>query len=153
MPSLQVAGSALVALAAFGMVIGGLVILAVGATTVFVPQDLTFIGADADAVRAIDGHLVPLIAHDRAAFGGGLLATGIAALGIAAYGRPSPGRWWALAIAGTAGFGAAIGVHLAVGYVDLVHLGPAFVGLIVLAAGLGLSAPLELRIRRIVPTR
>ena len=146
-PTRLVAGTALVALASFGMIVGGLVILGVGATTVFVPQDLTFIGSDPDAIRAIDAGLVPLIAHDRAAFGGGLLATGIAALGVAGFAPPSAGRWCALALAGSFGFGAAIGVHLAVGYVDLVHLGPAFVGLGVLAAGLALSAPVGLRLR------
>ena len=150
-PTRVVAGTTLVALASFGMLVGGLVILGVGATTVFVPQDLAFIGADPDSIRAIDAGLVPLIAHDRAAFGGGLLATGIAALGIAGYAPPSVGRWVALALAGGIGFGAAIGVHLAVGYLDLVHLGPAFVGLGVLTAGLGLSAPLPRRLgRRIV---
>jgi hypothetical protein len=35
-----------------------------------------------------------------------------------------------------------------VGYLDVVHLGPAFVGLGVLAAGLAISAPLGLRVRR-----
>ena len=61
--------------------------------------------------------------------------------------RPSVGRWCALALAGGFGFGAAIGVHVAVGYLDLVHLGPAFLGLGVLAAGLALSAPVGLRLR------
>ena len=146
-PVRVVAGTALVALASFGMIVGGLVILGVGTTTVFVPQDLTFIGSDPDAIRAIDAGLVPLIAHDRAAFGGGLLATGIAALGVAVFAAPSVGRWCALAVAGGFGFGAAIGVHVAVGYLDLVHLGPAFLGLGVLAVGLVLSAPLGLRLR------
>jgi hypothetical protein len=146
-PIRLVAGTALVALASVGMIVGGLVILGVGATTVFVPQDLTFIGSDPDAIRAIDPGLVPLIAHDRAAFGGGLLATGIAALGVAGFAPPSMGRWCALALAGAFGFGAAIGVHVAVGYLDLVHLGPAFLGLGVLATGLALSAPVGLRLR------
>ena len=146
-PIRLVAGTALVALSSVGMIVGGLVILGVGATTVFVPQDLTFIGSDPDAIRAIDPGLVPLIAHDRAAFGGGLLATGIAALGVAGFAPPSTGRWCALALAGAFGFGAAIGVHVAVGYLDLVHLGPAFLGLGVLAAGLALSAPVGLRLR------
>ena len=137
-------GGGLVALAAAGMGLGGLVILAVGATTVFVPQDLAYIGADVAYLCAIDPNLVPLIAHDRAGFGGGLVAAGIAALAIALSGSPSRGRWLALASAGVAGFGAAIGVHLAVGYVDPVHLGPAIVGALVLAGGLGITAPAEL---------
>ena len=101
---------------------------------------------EAAGLRALDPHLVPLIAHDRAAFGGGLLATGVAAVGIALFASPSAGRWAALATAGNVGFGAAIGVHVAVGYLDLTHFGPAGLGGAVLAAGLGLSAPLDLRV-------
>jgi hypothetical protein len=36
-----------------------------------------------------------------------------------------------VAVMGCAGFGAAIGVPFAVGYLDLVHLLPAFVGLMI----------------------
>ena len=124
------------------MVVAGSVILAVGATTVFVPQDLTFIGSTYAELCRIDRGLVPLIAHDRAGFGGGLVSTGVAALGLSLAGTPSRGRWAAMVAAGTAGFGSAIGIHLTIGYIDPVHLGPAVLGTLVLAAGLALSAPL-----------
>ena len=135
-------GRSLVALASVGMVVGGSVILAIGATTVFVPQDLAFIGSTYAELCRIDRGLVPLIAHDRAGFGGGLVSAGVAALGVSLAGTPSRGRWFALVAAGVAGFGAAIGVHLAIGYTDPTHLGPAVLGALVLVAGLALAAPL-----------
>ena len=134
-------GQCLVVLACLGMIAGGLTILAIGATVVFVPEDLAYMRADVAMLCAIDAGLVPLIAHDRAGFGGGLVATGIAAFGVAVCGRPTAGRWAVLASAGAVGFGAALGIHVLVGYLDLVHLGPAVLGAVVLAIGLGLSGP------------
>ncbi len=46
-------------------------------------------------------------------------------------------------VAGVAGFGAAIGVHVAVGYTDLTHLGPAILGAVTLAIGLALWRPIR----------
>src|SRR5262245_27726536 len=63
-------GCALLLLASAGIGVAGIVIMAVGTTTVFVPQDLTYIGATSAALGAINPHLLPLIAHDRAGFGG-----------------------------------------------------------------------------------
>ena len=70
-------------LTAFGMVVAGLTIASIGALVVFVPQDLAFIGIDRVGLEAINQRLVPLIAHDRAGFGGGVASTGVAALVIA----------------------------------------------------------------------
>ncbi len=39
-------------------------------TCVFVPQDLTFLGFQIGELQALNPRLVPLIAHDRAGFGG-----------------------------------------------------------------------------------
>jgi LCCL domain-containing protein len=47
--------------------------------------------------------------------------------------------WQAIAIAGCAGFGCAIGVHLLVGYVDPSHLMPALVGALLFLIGLAFS--------------
>jgi hypothetical protein len=136
----RLAGPVLTALAGVGMVVAGITILGVGATIVFVPQDLAFIGAQRCDIAAISDRLVPLIAHDRTGFGGGLLATGVAAAAIATFGPPTASRWLALAVAGGLGFAAAIGVHLAIGYTEVTHLGPAVLGALVLLAGLALSA-------------
>jgi hypothetical protein len=51
--------------------------MAVGMTVVFVPQDLTFIGMTRNQIASIAPMLVPVIAHDRSGFGGGLLSCGL----------------------------------------------------------------------------
>ena len=132
-------GRALLVATAAGMIAAGLVILAVGTTWVFVPQDLTFMGMTADELRAVNPRLVPLIAHDRAGFGGGLLSSGALVLGCVWCAAPSRSLWQALAVAGAAGFGCAIGVHFVVGYRDASHLLPAFAGAALFACGMALS--------------
>src|SRR6059058_656902 len=64
------AGRACLLAVATGMIFGGLTIMIVGMTSVFVPQDLTFLGLLPSDLQAINPQLVPLIAHDRAGFGG-----------------------------------------------------------------------------------
>jgi hypothetical protein len=49
--------------------------------------------------------------------------------------------WEALLIAGVAGFGAAVGVHGLIGYLDLSHVGPAILGSGMFVAGIALSRP------------
>jgi hypothetical protein len=116
-----------------------LTIMTVGMTSVFVPQDLEFIGMTRAVVSAINPHLVPLIAHDRAGFGGALVSFGVAMFYCLRYARPSRALWQALTIAGVAGFGTAVGVHPAIGYLSVTHLGPAVLGCFVFAAGLALA--------------
>jgi hypothetical protein len=137
--STPAAGRALLLLASIGIIGGGLAITIVGMTRVFVPQDLTFMGTTPQALRAINPHLVPLIAHDRAGFGGALVSFGVAMLACVRYARLSPGLLRILAIAGIAGFGTSVGVHLVIGYTSLLHLGPAVLGGVVFAAGLVVS--------------
>jgi len=62
---------------ALGLVLAGSTIVVVGMTAVFVPQDLAFIAMTRDQVAAIAPMLIPVIAHDRAGFGGGLLSCGL----------------------------------------------------------------------------
>ena len=141
-------GRVLLLFTALGMVGAGLTIQTIGMTRVFVPQDLAFVGLTAEQLRAISPRLVPLIAHDRAGFGGGLVSCGIA-FGLAVwFGRPSPALWQALAIAGTAGFACAIGVHYTIGYTDAMHLGPAILGAAQFVVAIALSAPEMLGARR-----
>jgi hypothetical protein len=124
-----------------GMVVAGLTITTIGALVVFVPQDLAFIGLDRAALDAIDAHLVPLIAHDRAGFGGGLATTGLVVIAVVWFGRPSRALWQALALAGIAGFGAAVGVHGLIGYLDLTHVGPAILAAWLFVVGMVLVRP------------
>jgi hypothetical protein len=121
---------------ALGLVGGGLTIMLVGVTSVFVPQDLAFMGMTAEQLHAINPHLVPLIAHDRAGFGGGVCCCGVTMFFCVWCGHPSRSLWQALAVTGAAGFGTAIGVHPAIGYTDFVHLAPAYIGAVSFTAGI-----------------
>jgi hypothetical protein len=87
---------------AIGMTAGGLTILTLGVTWVFVPQDFTFLGLGVEEMHTLNPRLV-------------------------------------LCLAGLVGFGAAIGVHFAIGYIDLVHLAPAVLGATLYLAGLVLN--------------
>lgn len=122
-----------------GMVAAGATIMIIGMTLVFVPSDLDFIGYTREQLDAINPRLIPLIAHDRAGFGGGLLTTGLTVLCILWKAEPSRHLWQALVAAGTVGFGCAIGVHYPIGYVDFWHLAPAWAGAAVFAGGAWLS--------------
>jgi hypothetical protein len=122
-----------------GMVLGGLTIMTVGMTSVFVPQDLSFMGLQATDLHTINPRLVPLIAHDRAGFGGGIATCGVLVLFCVWCGRPSRSLWQALCLAGLVGFATAIGVHPLVGYTNLFHLAPAILGAIIFLTGLLLS--------------
>jgi hypothetical protein len=137
--SAQGAGRTLLLLSSVGIGLAGLTIMTVGMTTVFVPQDLEFMGMEREAVSAINPHLVPLIAHDRAGFGGALASFAVAMFASVRYGRASKALWQALAIAGIVGFGTAVGVHPAIGYLSATHVGPAVVGCVIFATGLGLA--------------
>lgn len=132
-------GRALLLATAAGMIAGGLTVMTFGMTRVFVPQDLTFMGLARTDLQAISPRLIPLIAHDRAGFGGAIATAGIAVLFCVWCGTPSRSLWQALFLAGVVGFAAAIGVHPVIGYDDLFHLAPAILGAIMFIVGLTLS--------------
>ncbi len=121
---------------AVGLVGGGLTILGVGMTSVFVPQDLGYLGVGVEELHALNARLVPLIAHDRAGFGGAVCCFGLLVFFAVWCGRPSRSLWQVLALSGTIGFAAAIGVHPVIGYIDAVHLAPAVLGALLFATGL-----------------
>ncbi|MDB6053459.1 MAG: hypothetical protein JWN25_982 [Verrucomicrobiales bacterium] len=129
-------GRACLLAVATGMICGGITIMLVGMTRVFVPQDLEFLQMDRAQISAINPRLIPLIAHDRAGFGGGVCSCGILVFLVTWCGRPSRSLWQVLLLAGTAGFASAIGVHPAIGYTNLFHLAPAFLGLITFVAAM-----------------
>ena len=123
-------------LTVIGLISAGIVILIGGSTRVFVPQDLHFMQLRVDDLNTISPRLVPLIAHDRAGFGGAILSTGIAMGFCVWFGRISRSLRQILFLAGSAGFGCAIGTHFEVGYINWVHLAPALLGAGVFYAGL-----------------
>ena len=113
---------------AAGMLAAGATIMVVGMTTVFVPQDLAFMCITREGLQKVSSRLVPVIAHDRAGFGGGLFSTGIILLLMARHAPLTKSLIQVVALMGLAGFGAALGVHPAIGYTDTVHLLPAYLG-------------------------
>jgi len=128
-------GRAYLLFTAFGMMLGGFTIMIVGMTVVFVPQDLEYMQVTVQEIRAINARLIPLIAHDRAGFGGGLCSGGIAIF-LAAWKGLRPGAralWWICLIAGTIGFTTSIGIHPLVGYNSFIHLLPAYIGALTFA--------------------
>jgi hypothetical protein len=96
-------------------------------------------GLSADDLQQINPRLIPLIAHDRAGFGGGVCTCGMLLFFCVWCGRPSRSLWQALSLAGTAGFATAIGIHPLIGYTDLTHLAPAVLGAALYGTGLVLT--------------
>lgn len=118
-----------------GLVGAGATIMLVGMTQVFVPSDLSFIGYTRDELQAINPRLIPLIAHDRAGFGGGVFTTGLFLLIIIWKAAPSRHVWQAVTLASAIGFAVGIGVHYPIGYLDFEHLFPAWLGGLGMATG------------------
>jgi len=131
-----------------GITAAGAVILYLGTTEVFVTEDLGFMGVSRQVLDDVNPRLVPLIAHDRAGFGGGLATVGVLVALSAAYARPSRSFHEAVAIAGAAGFGCALGTHFFEGYVNPVHLAPALAGAALFTASIVCEAIGSTRDRR-----
>jgi len=124
-----------------GMVLAGCVIMILGSTIVFVPQDITYFGFTPAQLNAINPRLIPLIAHDRAGFGGGLAATGLCVFFVMKNARLTRALWQALLLAGLTGFGCAIGIHYPMGYTSVSHLAPAWTGAIIYIVGIVCTRP------------
>ncbi|QJW98326.1 hypothetical protein [Frigoriglobus tundricola] len=129
------AGSVVLLGVAAGMFAGGVTIVTVGMTIVFVPEDVAFLGMGRAELHALNPRLVPLIAHDRAGFGGAVCCCGVLLAGVVWRGEVDRAGWQALALAGIAGFGTAVFVHPAIGYTDGWHLSPAIGGAGLFALG------------------
>jgi hypothetical protein len=135
------AGRLLLLVTSACLVLGGLIIMSVGMTTVFVPQDLEFMEVSAADLEAVNPRLIPLIAHDRAGFGGGVACCGLTMFFSIYCGQASRSLWQTLLVSGVAGFGTAIGVHFPIGYMSFTHLAPAYLGGIMFTAGMTLTLP------------
>jgi len=127
--------------------VGGLVIAGVGVTTVFVPQDLAFLGVTPEQLDAANPRLIPLIAHDRAGFGGALFSDAVMLLAVALWGLQQGQRWlwWTLLAGGAPAFVAGLSVHFMIGYRDFIHLLPAYFAAALYVAGLFLLYPYLMR--------
>jgi len=125
------------------LIVAGCVICYVGSTAVFVPEDLEFMRTTRETLLGLHPRLVPVVAHDRASFGGMLIACGLATLLSALWGfRQGDGwQWWMYLLASTLAYGSTMLVHFAVGYHSAMHLAPAVAGWGIVIAGLALSYP------------
>lgn len=132
-----------------GLVMAGLTITTVGVTRVFVFSDLQFLQSTAALLSGANPHLLPLIAHDRAGFGGALASDGMALLLLALWGfrRGESWVWWTLLWSGLIGFLGGLYAHLAVGYLEVWHLLPLLASGAVFSLGLVLAYPYLARIR------
>ena len=136
-------GQLLLVATAAGVVAGGIAIATIGVTTVFVPQDLAFLHTTHAQLAALSPRLVPLIAHDRAGFGGALVSAGLALAITALRGiqRGDRAVWWTLALAGLPGFAATLWIHASVGYDNLLHLVPVLIGAALFTGALACLRP------------
>ena len=135
------AGRACLLLGAVGTALGGLAILRIGITDIFVPQDLGFMGLSAEQLQAINPRLVPLMAHDRAGFGGAVFTLGLTAFFCLWRSAVTRALWEAMLVSGGIALAAAIGVHWFVGYTDLWHLAPVLTAAASMIVGLTLTFP------------
>jgi hypothetical protein len=135
------AGTACLLLGAAGTALGGLTILWVGVTDVFVPEDLAFMGLTTEQLQTINPRLVPLMAHDRAGFGGAVFTLGLTAFFCVWRSPPTRALWEAMLVSGSVALAAAIGVHGFVGYTNLWHLAPALAAVASMIMGLALTFP------------
>jgi hypothetical protein len=122
-----------------GIFFAGSTIMIVGMTTIFVPQDLEYMNITVCGIEKISSKLKPLIAHDRAAFGGGLSTIGLLYFFIIRRADPVVNLWQIILLSMGIGFITAIGVHYLIGYTDTVHLLPAYFGAATSTIGLALT--------------
>jgi len=124
-----------------GLMLAGATICRVGVSTVFVPEDLQFMDTTTRHLASQSPNLIPLIAHDRAGFGGALVTVGIAVLITALQGFRQGEKWvwWMLLLSGLPGFAAVFAIHYSIGYNNWWHLAPAYVAAAMFVAGLTLS--------------
>jgi len=135
-------GQLLLIVTGVGLFAGGATVSVVGLTGVFVDTDLIFLRTAPAVLDAANPRLAPFIAHDRAGFGGLLMATAAAIVLLSLWGwrRGAAWVWWTLAGAATAGFAPALIVHKGIGYMSFEHLFPVYLGVACTVTGLALSS-------------
>jgi hypothetical protein len=136
-------GQLLLVCTGLGLFIGGVVVSGVGLTGVFVSSDLEFLQTGLDALQAANPQLLSFIAHDRAGFGGVLMAAATAITLLSAWGwrRGESWVWWSLALAAITGFLPAVVIHGVIRYTHIGHLAPVFAGIGLTVTALILARP------------
>src|SRR5882762_11262159 len=116
-------GRSLLTLVALGLILSGVFALFLGATTSFLPHDISYLGMDARSLCDLHQcRIVHFIFHDRVSFGGTLLAIGTLYLWLVAFPlrNGEAWAWWTLLISGIVGFTSFLG-YLIYGYLDTWH--------------------------------
>ena len=114
-------GYLLLYITSIGIALGGIIIMIVGMTSVYVPQDLEYMAMCTPDFAKINPRLTPLIAHDRASFGGGLFSVGLTIFFIIKCSVPTKNLWQILFLSLSIGFISGIGVqdyYKKLGYAD-----------------------------------
>ncbi|MNI36643.1 hypothetical protein D3C73_907010 [compost metagenome] len=140
-------GQLLFVVLGISLAVGGIVISFVGVTHVFVPSDLAYLCTSSDMLNQLNEQLLPLIAHDRAGFGGALLSNALVLLATSLWGINQGQRWlwWTFLIGGLPGFIAGFSVHGIIGYTDFLHLSPAYFAFLIYILGLLFLYPYLMR--------
>lgn len=125
----------------FSFVIGGIVISTIGITSVFVSTDILYICMTPEQLNSLTEKLIPVIAHDRAGFGGALISVGLLVLTLSLWGFHQGERWvwYTFLIGGIPAFSAGLLTHYIIGYTIFIHLLPAYFAFILYLIGLVLS--------------
>lgn len=131
----------------FALTIGGVVISVIGASSVFVPTDLTYLCLTPNMIDAFNDRLIPVIAHDRAGFGSALLSVGLLVLMLSLWGIREGERWvwWTFTIGATPAFLSGLLTHFVISYTDFIHLLPAYIAVILYLIGVIFTAPFLLK--------
>ncbi|MGV2940605.1 dihydroorotate dehydrogenase [Mesobacillus sp. LC4] len=134
-------GQLLFVILGFSFVLGGIVISTIGATSVFVETDLTYICMTPDQMNELNEKLIPVIAHDRAGFGSALFSVGLLVLTLSLWGfhEGSAWIWRTFLFGGIPAFAAGLLTHFYIGYLDFIHLLPAYFALALYIGGLVLT--------------
>lgn len=121
-------GQSLFVISGMCLLSAGIVISIIGMNGVFVKEDLMFFALTPEQITAFNDKLIPLIAHDRAGFGGALISEGFLLLTIALWGYREGAKWvwWTLLLGGLPGFLTGVGTHFIIGYDNHFHLSPAY---------------------------
>lgn len=124
----------------FALIVAGMTIGLIGMTSTLVHEDVEYLRMTVEQIRAFHPSLIPLIAHDRETFGNMLVCAGIVILFSALWGFRYGRKWlwWIWLIAGYPPYLQTLWIHLEIGYENLFHLSPVFLGLGVQTAGLAL---------------
>lgn len=147
---LSLAGQVCFVILGIGFIVAAINVARLGTTAVFVPEDLLYLHTTAKSIASSNAHLIPLIAHSRAALGGILLPQGIAVLLTSLWGYREGERWlWCtFAAAGLPVFVAALQVYHSIDYLSPWLLARVVVAFVIYAVGLLCSFQFFFKSRR-----